>query len=33
MVPPPVLEPHQAWEYKRYLMIGDGDVGSIRNEL
>ena len=32
-VPPPVLEPHQAWEYKRYLMIGDGDVGSIRNEL
>ena len=26
-------EPHQAWEYKRYLMIGDGDVGSIRNEF
>lgn len=32
-VPPAQLDPHQAWEYTRYLMIGDGDVGSIRNEL
>ncbi|MBT6177837.1 MAG: hypothetical protein HOI23_11375 [Deltaproteobacteria bacterium] len=32
-VPPAELAPHEAWEYTRYLMIGDGDVGSIRNEL
>ena len=32
-VPPEVLPAGQAWEYRRYFVVGTGDVGSIRDEL
>ena len=32
-VPPAELGPNERWEYTRYLIVGDGDIQSIRREL
>jgi hypothetical protein len=32
-VPPDVLQPRESYEYRRYFIIGDGDVSSIRKTL
>lgn len=32
-LPPPSLQPGETFEYTRYLIVGNGDVASIRDEL
>ncbi|MEE8410529.1 MAG: carboxypeptidase-like regulatory domain-containing protein, partial [Myxococcota bacterium] len=32
-VPPAVMEPFSVFEYERYLIIGNGDIASVRDEL
>lgn len=32
-LPPPVLGPGEVFEHRRYFIVGDGDVASLRDEL